>query len=58
MTQDPLSLWDEPGGSLDDFLGDGPPSSGFEIDILLTAEPEELRVIDAEGRLVGVIDLS
>lgn len=58
MTQDPFSMWDEPGGSAGDFLGDGPPGIGVDLDFPLEAEPEEVEVLDVEGRVVGVIDLS
>ena len=58
MTQDPFSMWDEAAGSVGDLLGDGPPGVGVELDFPLETEPEEIRVLDADGRLVGVIDLS
>jgi len=58
MTHDPFSMWDEPGGSFGDFLGDAPPSTGIDLGYPLSAEPEEVEVRDAEGRIVGTIDLS
>jgi hypothetical protein len=58
MTQDPFSMWDEPAGSVGDFLGDGPPAGGVELGFPLETELEVLEVLDAEGRVIGTIDLS
>ena len=58
MTQDPFSMWDDVADSEGSFLGDGPPAVGVELDFPLQIEPEEVEVLDAAGRVVGVIDLS
>jgi hypothetical protein len=57
MDQDPFAMLDDVAGSLGDFLGD-PPGGGVELDFPLEAEPEEVLVLDSEGCVVGVIDLS
>ena len=51
MTQDPFSMWDEAAGPVGEFLGEGPPNVGVELDFPLESEPEEIEVRDAEGRV-------
>jgi len=58
MTQDPFSMWDDPPATAGELLGELAPSVGVDVGFSLDPEPEEVEVLDADGRVIGVIDLS